>query len=680
MENKNKCKDCGREFWNDHHCNPDRISFYQQQRLRVHSMSIIKELYFDIETRNDIDNITTITDNKYYLQVATLLSFVNHETKQSYLGLDCIDRFLQFLLQETPEHTFYNIFAHNGSKFDFFFIIEAIMKDPLYNTHYNAKQSIFKGSRIITFWFRGHKFIDTMNFVAGSLEKLCDDFKVKNKKIKEFTIGDKLMTSMDICLYEGKNLNPTQYLEYLQTNDEMRYAYIEYCEYDCISLQELHQNFCGEMTNVVNTIYQEKGYAPNIKNDIKSASTLPGFIFKIWKDVEKNDYVPEGKEREDLGNSIIGGISDVNKKGKFDFPDENNRGCVIDVVSLYVSQMIQQQYPKGKPIVCDGYVRDKLGVYRVENIIFPPDSREQIKDIPRKTKTGLDWHTDYIDECWLTSVDLERMKKNRVRFTVREGYYWEETYNPFSLLTTITNVKMQQDVLKSQKLPFNDALRNCCKLSGNSLYGKMMERSKNYEFKNFDSLNDIEDDLFNSSTNICYTNGQFITKIESDVSKSPLQFGTFILAYARECIMTYADMVGRENIYTMETDSIMCSIKDITLVEHGYGTYKIGKELGNMEIELDTITQGIFCAKKCYALQYISKGNNKDDPKEKAGDVVFKMRFKGVPKKLLKYGVYKELFEKGTYSFNDIAVWKRQLFASEKTGILIGSQTKTIKI
>ena len=29
-ENKNKCKDCGYKFWNDHHCNPDRISFYQQ--------------------------------------------------------------------------------------------------------------------------------------------------------------------------------------------------------------------------------------------------------------------------------------------------------------------------------------------------------------------------------------------------------------------------------------------------------------------------------------------------------------------------------------------------------------------------------------------------------------------------------------------------------------------------
>ena len=196
-----------------------------------------------------------------------------------------------------------------------------------------------------------------------------------------------------------------------------------------------------------------------------------------------------------------------------------------------------------------------------------------------------------------------------------------------------------------------------------------MERSKNYTFNNFESLNDIEDELFNSSSNISYTNGQFITKEASDVSKSPLQFGTFILAYARNCIMTYADMVGRDNIYTMETDSICCSLKDIKNVENGTGVYTVGKQLGNMEIELSTIAQGIFCAKKCYALKY-----------EKNGETCYKMRFKGVPKKLLTYEVYEELNEKKTITLDNIAVWKRQLFSAEKTQILIGCQSKTMKI
>ncbi len=112
------------------------------------------------------------------------------------------------------------------------------------------------------------------------------------------------MTSMDICLYENETLNPTQYLEYLQSDNEMRNAYIKYCEYDCLSLQEIHEKFCIEMNNIIKIIYDEKHLPINPKIDIKSASTLPGFIFKVWNQVEKSDYVPEGEERESIGKSI----------------------------------------------------------------------------------------------------------------------------------------------------------------------------------------------------------------------------------------------------------------------------------------------------------------------------------------------------------------------------------------
>ena len=189
------------------------------------------------------------------------------------------------------------MFAHNGSNFDFFFIIEAITSNPKYSIYDNANQCIFKGSRIISLWFCGHKFIDTMNFMAGSLDSLCESFKIKNKKIKDFMIGDKHMTSMDICLYENKSLTPQQYIDYLKANPEMMEAYIKYCEFDCKSLEEIHSKFTTEMKNIVEIIHQEKGIPVNPKLDINSASTLPGFIFKVWNNVEVNEYVPEGAER-----------------------------------------------------------------------------------------------------------------------------------------------------------------------------------------------------------------------------------------------------------------------------------------------------------------------------------------------------------------------------------------------
>ncbi len=84
--------------------------------------------------------------------------------------------------------------------------------------------------------------------------------------------------------------------------------------------------------NSIKIIYDEKHLPINPNIDIKSASTLPGFIVKVWNPVEKSDYVPEGQYRESICTTIIGGTSDVNKKGKFDFTGEN-KGSVIDLVS-----------------------------------------------------------------------------------------------------------------------------------------------------------------------------------------------------------------------------------------------------------------------------------------------------------------------------------------------------------
>lgn len=663
---KQKCKICGKKYVNVHNCNEERAVFYNYKVLR--KSGIVKNLYVDLETRNDTENIYSIVGNKYNPQVATLLAFSCENEVHSYLGLDCINRFCDFLIEEQDNLRYYNIFAHNGSRFDFFFFIHIMMSNPNYSKYIQTKNDIFKGSRIVSFHFGGHKFIDTMSFMNGSLSRLCIDFNVENSKKKEFTVGDKVMSSMDICLYDP-SLTPTEYINYLHSCPEMKYAYIEYCRYDCISLQELHGKFVKEMNIIVEAVYSSAGKPRNDKISLYDATTLPGFFFKIWKDVEceENEYIPSPEEREFFNKAIIGGISHVHKKGKFTFTKENP-GCVIDVVSLYVSQMIQQEYPYGAPrFVERGYDEGTLGIYRVENIVFPKSSLYQIKDIPNKTEKGLDWETEYIAEAYLTTTDLFRMAENGVEYDMKEGYVWDKTHNPFQMLDAITKIKMTQDILKDQGLKYNTALRNCCKLAGNSLYGKMMERSKNYTHHNFSSVYDIDEKMFELAKNITFSNNQFVIKEESDSSKSPLHLGVFVLGYARNCIMTYADMVGRDNIFTMETDSISCRMNDITKVIQGNGIYKVGNHLGGMDIELNNVSEGIFCAKKCYALKY-----------EKKEQSSYKMRFKGVPSSLLNYNLYERLIEHGTLDISGIAVWKRDLFNTDNSGISIGIQTKQI--
>ena len=86
-------------------------------------------------------------------------------------------------------------------------------------------------------------FYDTINFLVFGLDKLCKDYNLEKQYCKAKVIernGVKYDTMNDICLYEKHKLNPMQYIEYLNLDNEdsktKKSIYIEYCILDCISL------------------------------------------------------------------------------------------------------------------------------------------------------------------------------------------------------------------------------------------------------------------------------------------------------------------------------------------------------------------------------------------------------------------------------------------------------------
>ena len=134
--------------------------------------------------------------------------------------------------------------------------------------------------------------------------------------------------------------------------------------------------------------------------------------------------------------------------------------------------------------------------------------------------------------------------------------------------------------------------------------------------------------------------------------------------------MNYADMIGRDKIYGLETDSISTDYINIKPIQDSIDpNYKIGIELGQMEIENKTISDLIVCGKKCYGAVYT-----------KNGETNYKLRFKGIPAYKLNFDIYIELLEKKSYTFNDIVLFIRELYTDEKTRILIGKTNKTIKL
>ena len=689
FENMKVCIRCKKSYREKHTCNEKMVQYQRVRDLKGDNW-----VKMDLETRNSlkegsrVKNKENNTISQYYRQVATKCALTQsmdfndtHPKTDSYLGLDCVKWCIDTLLANN--HLNY-IHSHNGSRFDMFFFLNELQQ----RQDFDIKQCLIKGSKILSIRYQNLVFLDTMNCMAGSLDKLCVDFKVKQKKIKSCTVRGVQYDSMELCLLKPE-LDADEFIAWLVENPDFRHEYKTYCEFDTKSLFELHGIFCLQMSTlktkvedlVRNFKYKMKALS---KCDIRSATTLSGYSDKLFHALYMEQapdnkssvctlYQPEGDEAKFLEKLTCGGISSVSKPGI-----HYNFTCV-DIVSMYVAEMINRQYPVGKPIQTEVYIFGKLGGYRCTEI---HQATDHIMDFPLQTKKGLDWHAKYIPEAFLTSVDIERMLSHGSTMNIHEGYYWEEqtTTSPFQdYLSVFTNEKTRQDTLEGTG-DYNETLRTVCKLMGNSLYGRQLMKIQTDEYRPITSL---ADDAFdNEKSTIISSNGMFISKTKAEEKTyGCLQYGVFILAYSRDTLQKYMDICGRETIIATETDSFYLSHKGY---EKLLKSNVIGKKLGQLKLEFNNCKLGYFTGKKQYYLQNpddeLLEEKDITNPKtQKVGDPAHKMRCKGVSAYLLKRELYESLIENKTYTVHDMIQFKRQLLTSSYTGVQVGKTSKTLK-
>jgi hypothetical protein len=98
------------------------------------------------------------------------LTFITNNSKSS------ARQFLDWLNKEALEKRTYNIIAHNGSRFDFYFLLAQMTECELLECSLSMRCTA-----VIGISYRSNLFKDSCCFMTDSLANLCKSFQVGDK-------------------------------------------------------------------------------------------------------------------------------------------------------------------------------------------------------------------------------------------------------------------------------------------------------------------------------------------------------------------------------------------------------------------------------------------------------------------------------------------------------------------
>lgn len=592
-----KCEHCGEAFLqksDSHRCNDNHLGYYMKmvkkwpEVIATYDMETrdekccTREQTISIPKEDGEVNVLTYYSNEYR-QKCTLIvvniALSNQKTiKQRFFGVDQELQMVNFLVDLCKRmHIRIVIYGHNAAKFDSILLYNSIFKRPECHVNVDKNSRIVCNGRLLQFTYGGLvTFRDGVCHLSGSLKDVYRNFGIDDGKKELFTIDGVEYTNMDICKLHPE-LSPEQFVDWMNRpeNEKYRSAYFDYCDHDVqgylIALQKYSRTMKNELMPLV--------YGPLLEEVIKSKKgsdqfldplkclTAPGYSYKNWQLWHKVKFQEDAallpKQIANwIRGAMIGGRS-------ISVPGDYQNCCYFDIVSMYASVMCYFEYPFGQPIKTDCEVPGKMGVYNVKSFKYPDNFGICI--VPNKNpETGkLDQFCEVVNDRVLTSVDIQNCREHGCVVEVKDGIYWEKTYNPFKeYLMPFVNRKRQEDVLKMNKKPFNKILRELCKLMANSLYGKMLEQDHDLQFDFVTDGSSLDMERFlhrkargtvmetfpRQGTGFFYT---FTSDEEGAEAQKPTQLGVFVLSWSRWLLDHYIDAVGRRNICMVETDSMV---------------------------------------------------------------------------------------------------------------------------
>jgi len=574
----------------------------------------LKIAVFDIETHNWI--------NPY------AVGFYDGETYTQFLGKTCISDFLRFVLRY--KYRAYSIFAHNGGRFDFNFLME-VLKTWKYDINL-----IFQGSRCLQIKVYNQKEGEIHNRKARNNIKFCDSVALLRFSLddltKNFNVVHKKLNFMD----KQENERDYEYLYGLYKENDKRFH--KYLQHDVLGLYEVLMKFND-------LVKENKG-----KMSLTIASTSMKTFQKGY--LEKDIKMTNRNLNDEMKIGYYGGRTEIFKM----FLDEGSYRC-YDINSLYPHVMFNNPFPVSKP-----------------NTINNP-SKEMIMELDGITKCNVKTPNDlYIP---ILPYKMQVNKNNKLMFPLGSFTgYWDNMelrkaielgykVEPIKMFSFKTEYIFKEYVNNFYKLK-QDSVRDTpsyiiAKLMLNSLYGKFAQCQDSESLVKINNVEDMKNydivDVFDADSNL------YKIRTESNGNFFIPQISIHVTALSRLCLYGYLEQLHNNgyDVAYCDTDSLFTN-----------GFLKTSNKLGDMKKEYDFI-RGYFLLPKTYCV--VKKEGNKIKAKGYIGEF---------QKHLTENSFKKALFKK---DYSDFSISSDQLkfntmktsFVRHKNFVSTDIQKKSIK-
>lgn len=433
-----------------------------------------------------------------------LLGSYNGSDFQYFKGRTLIADYLDWELSEPVRI----VYAHNGGKYDFKFLVKYILENkhknnllisPLFVNGSIISLKVYKKSPSGKSKKLIKEFRDSFVLMPSSLLKLTNSFDVEHKKLN--------MTDED---YQCSKVT-----------DEK----IKYLRYDCMGLYECLKYFIEfselegtiplTISSCAMSIYRHR-FQSNFPNIIKSMRII----------------------ETEIRHGYYGGRVEVFKR----YGENLN---YYDVNSLYPHSMHKKSYPIGTFIEVGKFSDNLLGIYHC-NVSAPDDI--DILLLPCKTDDGLVFGTGTFTG-WYTTPEIQEAVKNGYDIKVNKGYVWTEQSN--NLFTSYI------DYFYNKKKNSTGAKRYIAKTYLTSLYGKFAQRRDRKKILFSIDKNDLYDvEVLDDELGIY---AKDFIQLFSDTIRPILSIYT--TAYARIHMFRLMQNIGLDKLYYTDTDSLITTKK-----------------------------------------------------------------------------------------------------------------------